>query len=190
MYIYMSSMLTNYFKQKQLPSGLEIKVAVVVEIDVGVTTFAVATLASMVYSMLFIYFDEKKRLQKIIKHKDKDENDEKEINEIDCFENRIQKYSKLESWRNDGSFKIYALYDLPDSLYGIICRALFLALLITNLYLCIDTIYTAPVRYDIDGLAGWAVNDSHRSYSIIDTVNKLPSSTNEYNAAWFCMIQY
>ena len=132
--MYISSMLTYYFKQKQLPLGLEIKVAVVVEIDIGVTTFAVATLASMVYSMLFIYFDEQKRFKKIIKHQEKDENDKQEINGMDCFENKIEKASKLDLWKNNGSLKIYALYDSPDSLYGIICRALFLALLIGNIF--------------------------------------------------------
>lgn len=146
----------------------------------------------MIYSMLFIYFDEQKRLKKIKEENVKinDNDKENKMNGIDCFENKIEKYSKLDKWKSDGSLKIYALYDLPESFCGIICRTIFLTLLIGNIWLCIDSIYTAPVRYDMKGLAGWAVDTPHRSYSIIGTVNKLTSSTNEVDAAWFCVIQY
>ena len=247
----------------------------VVEIDTGVTTFAVATLASMFYSMLFIYFDEQLRLKKIrgnimknskaeAEDEDDDQNehekpfdiqqlqctepsinqkgDEKEndnqnrkfqsekprpreeeeekkgmeddlqngyindepemfisgyrkakiseINGVDCFGNEIERYSSLHKWKSDGSFKIYALYDLPDSFCGILWRCLFLTLLIGNLWLCIDVIYTAPVRYDMEGLAGWAIDNKHREYTIIGIANKVPHTTDTHGAAWFCYILY
>lgn len=179
-----------------------VDVAVIVQIDTGVTTFAIATLLSMLYSMLFIYYDEQKRLKKRLSLKEKNEEKQKQdeqhgieqqlVNEIefDCFENEIEKYSKLYEWKHNDSIKIYALYDLPDSFCGVIWRCLFLTLIIGNIWLCIDTIFTAPVRYNMKGLAGWAVDDNIRSYSIIDTVNKLPSSTDKHGAAWFCLIQY
>eukprot|EP01083_Nonionella_stella_P088628 247109_1 len=183
---------------EQTRSGLGINVAVVVQIDTGVTTFAVATLVSMVYSMVFLYFDEQKRLQKSPITDEQEEPimlDDEPLQEpykadIDCFEHRIEKYSTLYLWKYDKTCRIYALSDVPTSVLGILWRCTFLLLCVGNIWLCVDVLYTAPVRYDIEGLAGWAVSDNVRSFSIKRTADLLPSSTDAYGAAWFCVIQY
>mmetsp|Transcript_8254 Transcript_8254/g.13489 ORF Transcript_8254/g.13489 Transcript_8254/m.13489 type:complete len:670 (+) Transcript_8254:46-2055(+) len=199
---------------EELQNGLGVEVAVVVELDIGVTLFAIITLLSMVYSMMFIFFDEQKRHKKqeehkqkesMSMHKDEDQNhahfianDENHKMEYilsdkldtDCFEHEIEPHSKLYEWKYHEGAKIYAFFDLPDSLCGILWRGFFLTLLLGNIWLCVDAIWTAPVRYNMNGLAGWAVSDNIRSYSIIKTVNLLPFSTDEWVAAWFCVVQY
>lgn len=142
--------------------------------------------------MLFLFFDEQKQLNAIkqtISDK-KEHSDLKMIASVDCFQNKIEKLSKLHQWKESNSFKIYAMYDLPHSFCGILWRCLFLVIIMGNVWLCIETIWTAPVRYDIEGLAGWACDDNMRSYTIIETANLLPSSTDEITAAWFCVVQY
>merc|ERR1719229_147668 len=158
----------------------------------------------MVYSMVFLIFDERKRLNNRKKEIEKKEskfdlaagnpvdNDAAipTVYHVDCFENHIEKHSKLHEWKYDKSFKIYALYDLPESFIGIIFRCIFFIVCVGNIWLCIDTIYTAPVRYNMKGLAGWAIDNNIRSYSIKGTADLLPDSTDETGAAYFCIIQY
>jgi len=200
--------------------GVGVDMAIKVEIEQGVTLFAIMTLLSMFYSMLFLYFHEQQHLHRlnaakrrhdeekkqpliISQSKDHDavdaihvvpvkvdQHNEPEFDHMDCFEIEVQRYSELHRWKSTNSFKIYAFYDAPRSLCGLLWRVVFLMVCIANIVLCFEMLWTAPVRYDIEGLAGWAMGDNIRSSSVIGTVNALPSSTDSVPAAWFCVVQY
>ena len=187
------------------------------EIEQGVTLFAIMTLLSMFYSMLFLYFHEQQHRHRLNEEKRRHEEEKKEpliisqskndidavirvvkveernepeFDHMDCFEIEVQRHSELHRWKSSNSYKIYAFYDAPRSLCGLLWRVLFLVVCIGNIALCFEMLWTAPVRYDIEGLAGWAMGDNIRSSSVIETANMLPSSTDSVAAAWFCVVQY
>ena len=50
--------------------------------------------------------------------------------------------------------------------------------MVIGAYTCVLSVITAPVRYDLTGLAGMALgkSDSIRSYTPVQIFNKLPKS--------------
>lgn len=126
----------------------------------------------------------------MMKVSDPDEH-EPEFDHMDCFEIEVQRYSPLSIWKESNSWKIYCFYDAPKSMCGLLWRTLFLVVCIGNIVLCLEMLWTAPVRYTIDGLAGEFMSGGNiRSSSVIGTANALPSSTDSTAAAWFCVVQY
>jgi len=58
-----------------------------------------------------------------------------------------------------------------------------LVLLFAALWGVIDSVFTAPVRYDLEGLVGWAITDPRRAYSPWQIVTEVPTHTDEHEAA-------
>ena len=72
---------------------------------------------------------------------------------------------------------------VPRSLCGIVVRSLMLVLLAATMWGVVDSVFTAPVRYDLQGLVGWAITNPHRAYSPWQIVRGVPSHTDEHEAA-------
>merc|ERR1712228_1008391 len=74
---------------EQLSSGLGIEVVVIVQIDIGVWLFAIICIASMIYSMLFLFFDEQKQLN-AIKQTISDKKEHSDLKFMQCMICRIR----------------------------------------------------------------------------------------------------
>lgn len=98
--------------------------------------------------------------------------------------------SALYDWMNNGSFRIYSVMYTPRSFVGIFFRCLFLLILIANTWAMILVITIAPVRYNMKGLAGDAVSNPVRAYSVWDVGSMLPFKTDMVEAGWFLAITF
>ena len=180
--------------------GYGINIKVVVEPDIGLNTFVIGTAISMIFSHFFLYLDAKyakphikrlrnrqkqqqqqqQQIQQIqqIQQKEEFEDDDIEIDDIEIDDKHLK---SRHSWNL--SFRPLFSRFVPHSMFGVVIRALMLLTIIYTLWGTIETVFTAPVRYNITGLVGWAVTDPVRSYTPWQIVTEVPTHTDEHGAA-------
>jgi len=83
------------------------------------------------------------------------------------------------------SYKPLFLREVPRSLVGVFTRATILVSIIICTYLTAQAVFTAPVRYDIEGLAGQFVPNPHRAYTPWQIWKMLPGHTDMKQSAYF-----
>ena len=90
-------------------------------------------------------------------------------------------------WRMDKDYKIFAMLYQSQSIFGLLAFSFYLMSLLAILYLIIETIYTVPARFDIDGIVGIILGSpaNVREYNPIQTANELIPSTDKYHSAIF-----
>lgn len=167
---------------EQLPhNGVGFNLKVVVEPDVGLNTFVIGTVISMIFSHLLLYLDAKyakPHIKKVIALQQTDYIDDDDYNKE---QQQIKNIKNKHEWNI--SFKPFFIKYLPFSYFGILMRSIMLLLIWITLYMIIDTVFIAPVRYNITGLVGFFVSNPQRSYSAWQIVTEVPSHTDEHIAA-------
>ena len=181
-YISIIMVVTFYLTIKsQIKSmDLAVDIEVIVEIDVGIWLFAIGTFVSMLYSMAFVYINEKMIQDRIRRTQSTHSHREKQIQMTD---------QKQKSAGQLGNICMYT-YHVPDSVLGVIMRAVLMVVMIGNIWLCIDTIYTAPTRYNINGMAAFFVETDILIDTIKEIPDVLPTLTNNVSAAYLCSCLY
>ena len=150
--------------------------------------------------------DEKKQESKRDKEYDQDNQDEEEDDEDDDdnddreFEYYRYDYfpesgSKLDLWKNGQTFwekhKVFAMYYPAQSGIEIIFRALFLTIIVGNVYLVFYTITMAPVTFEIGGLVESFISNPVRTYSVWEVATLLPQRTDKtYDAYALSSVYY
>ena len=162
----------------------------------------------MAYSHIFIYFDQKYGYQH---HIDLWNESNAKINykkpleslvEPDMFVSKRQHKlsgvydsfyrSDIHLWRRNQNYKIFSMLYQPQSVCGICYFSLFLMSLVGVLWLIIETVYTVPARFDIEGIVGIVIGSPSnvRQLNPIQTANNLILSTDKYNTAIFLSTCY
>ena len=102
----------------------------------------------------------------------------------------INKYKTLIIYDDDKHQNIgpLCLYYTPTSMIGVICRSIFMVVIICNLWLLYLSVFTAPTRYDIQGLVKAFIPDEHRAYTVWENVKYLPERTDMIGVAWFLVV--
>ena len=186
--------ITEQFK------GYGVNVKIVVEPDVGLNTFVIGTALSMLFSHFFLFLDAKytkphiihlRRLRDLNDKVADDHNAEIAVIDDEILNSKwdqIEEDMEMErnlmaehSWNT--TLRPLCTRFLPHSVCGIAFRSLMMMLLMVTMYGVIDSVFTAPVRYDIEGLVGWAITNPHRAYSPWQIVVGVPSHTDEHVAA-------
>jgi len=92
-------------------------------------------------------------------------------------------------WNN--SLLPFACRYLPNSLFGIAIRSVFLVAMLFICWASYNCIISAPVRYDIEGLTGWALGeDSHRAYTTWEVLTNIQLCTDYKTNAYLLGIIY
>ena len=173
---------------EQIPNSYGINVKVVVEPDVGLNTFVIGTVISMVFSHFFLYLDAKyakphikellKKQQRekldIIIDEDHDEDDKKNMH---LFDDEIEMKQIIQKHEWNISFEPFFIKYCPFSVFGAFTRSIMLVLIWCTLYMIIDSVFTAPVRYNLTGLVGFFLTDPIRAFSPWQIVTEVPSHT-------------
>jgi len=167
--------------------GFGLNIKVVVEPDVGLNTFVIGTAISMIFSHFFLFLDAKYAKPHIKKLRNKQQR-QKDINNALNVQYQIDQVEENENIKNKHKYNLWpsplCIRFVPESMFGVFVRSVMLLLIFATLWTVIDSVFTAPVRYNISGLVGFFVTNSVRSYSPWQIVTEVPSHTDEHTAAY------
>ena len=209
LFVSLYMIVSFYVEITEQLKGYGVDVKIVVEPDVGLNTFVIGTALSMLFSHFFLFLDAhyaKPHVAHLRRLRDLNDDDDakRAINEqrggaepeIAVIDDEAMKHKMTkitEEMEAERALMVKHQWNTvrrplcirfaPHSICGVVVRSLMLMVLIATMWGVIDSVFTAPVRYDIEGLVGWALTDSHRAYSPWQIVVGVPSHTDEHEAA-------
>jgi len=197
LFVSLYMIVSFYVSITESVQGYGINLKVVVEPDVGLNTFVIGTVISMIFSHFFLYLDAKyakphikqlrhkrtKNIQQHIQyHDDPQQADEvDELAQVDEDELEMKQLQNKHAWNT--SFQPLFMRYVPRSVSGVLFRSLMLFSILVTLWCVIESVFTAPVRYTMQGLVGAFVDDPIRAFSPWQITKEVPTHTDEHQAA-------